>query len=163
MPLFILFVGTLRGTWDLKKRKKAFQTFPFSELSKHGFDLSLKHEESKRTFSEQILVGRLEGFQILAEVNTQHAANVIRFQALTEIKPISRKEIKRLHSKFKKYDIELDFQGVTKKISIKDGQISTYRKLNTSLKEFIEIIKSENFEPKNEAANNGELPSFASD
>jgi len=148
MPLFIILIGTLRGTWDIRKRKRAFSSKPYSELKNFGFVEQLKNKNNRWQFSEHVLIGEICDYKILAEVDTQNAPNVIRFQAITEIENIGNDEIRRLTRKFEPYDIELDFDGVTKKIFIKDKRITTIDQLLNDLKNFIEIIKRENFKPK---------------
>lgn len=151
MPFFIVIIGTLRGTWDTYKRQKAFSTLPFSELVNHGFSEDFKNKNSKWDFSEQVLIGSIDNYQILAEVDTQHAPDVIRFQALTEHEVLGKDEVTRLIRQLKIQDIQLDFQGVTKCISIKTERINTINDLLKELNTFILIIKYEKFEPlKNE-------------
>lgn len=147
-PLFVLLIGTLRGTWDLNKRRKAFNKEPFGQLKQYGFSEILKNESNKWQFSEPILKGKIENYEILAEVDTQYAPDVIRFQALTKVEPKGKEEVKRLSRKFEPYDIQLDYDRVTKQISIKDERINSISQLITELNNFISIIQREKFAPK---------------
>jgi hypothetical protein len=147
MPLFILIIGTIRGTWDLHKRRKAFDKLPFSELLNHGFFEHLKNENNRWQFSEPVLTGNIDKFQILAEVDTQNAPDVMRFQALTEMEIIDKDEVKRLSRKLSQEDIELDFKGVTKKISIKNHRLNSANELISELSRFTSTIERENFKP----------------
>lgn len=154
MPFFILFIGILRGTWDLHKRRNAFNRQPFSELLNHGFAEHLKNEKNRWQFSEPILIGNIDNFLILTDVDTQDAADVIRFQALTEIEVIGKEEVNRLTRKLSRDNIELDFDGVTKKISIKNNKITSVDQLLSELTRFISTIKEENFKPRENEHNN---------
>lgn len=147
IPAFILVIGIIRGAWDLDKRKKAFNSRPFAELLNHGFTVQMKNDKNRWQFSEPILTGRIENFQILAEVDTQHAPDIIRFQALTEVERIGKEEVQRLTRKFSPEDIELDFNGVTKRISVKNHRIRKIDELTNELSRFIRTIKQENFKP----------------
>lgn len=148
MPTLLLGIAGIRGIWDLNQRRKAFDKQPFSELMQHGFMEQLKKDSSKWSFSEPVLQGVIEGYQILAEVDTQYAPDVIRFQALTKLQVIEKERVKQLSRKFKDDDIELDFKGVTKKISIRDNRIDSITKLLTELTKFIKIVEKENFKPE---------------
>ena len=147
LPMFMLLIATLRGTWDLHKRRKAFGSQPFSELLKHGFTEKIKHDKNRWQFSEPILTGQIANFQILVEVDTQQAPDVIRFQALTEVEVIGKNEVERLARQFSHDEIELDFDGVTKKISIKNQRMTKIDELITELTRFILIIRQQNFKP----------------
>lgn len=147
MPTFILFIGIIRGTWDLHKRRKAFNSHPFSELLNHGFTEQIKNEKNRWQFSEPILIGEIENFRILAEVDTQHAPDIIRFQALTEVGVIGKEEVHRLIRKFSSDDIELDFDGITKKISASKHRMNTVDELTAELARFIRTLIQENFKP----------------
>ena len=145
MPLFIMVVASLRGAWDLHKRRNAFGKKPFSELKNYGFTEALKNENAKWSFSELILKGEIEGFLVRAEVDTQYAPNVIRFQALTVEEVIGKAEVFRLNRKFRSEDIDFDFEGLTKKVAIQDKRYSTIGELMTELRRFIRTLKREKF------------------
>ena len=148
MPLFILLVAIMRGTWDLHKRRNAFNRKPFSELLNYGFSEQLKNENNRWHFTEPVLMGNIGNFQILAEVDTKYAPDVIRFQALTKIEVLGKGEVDRLSRKFSQDDIELDFEGVTKKISIKNERLNSVHELIEELNRFIGTIKNEKFKPR---------------
>lgn len=148
MPIFILLIGTLRGTWDLHKRRKAFSTYPFSALLNYGFKEQLKYDNNKWRFSEPTLIGQIDNFQIIAKVDTQHEVDIIKFQALTEIDLRGIDEEKRLTRKFSTDDIYLDVQGVSKRISVKNHRIKDLKELSNELSRFIQTIKQENFKPR---------------
>ena len=133
MPFFILFIGTLRGSWDLNKRRKAFGTHPFSELLNCGFTEQLKNHKNRLQFTEPILTGQLGKFQIIAEVDTQHEPDVIKFIALTEVEVMGKDEVRRLTHKFSSDNIELDVQGVTKRISVKNHRFNNVTDLSNEL------------------------------
>lgn len=151
MPLFILLVGTVRGTWDLHKRRKAFSTHPFSELLNHGFREQMKNDKNKWQFCEPFLTGQIDNFEIIAEVDTQHEPDIIKFQALTEVEVIGKDEVRRLTRKFSTDDIDLDFQGVSKRISVKKHRMNNVTELSNELSRFIRTINQENFKPKKRA------------
>ena len=147
-PIFIIVIGTLRGAWDLHKRRKAFGTYPFSELSNYGFTEKLKNDISRWQFSEPILTGKIDNFEIIAEVDTQHEPDIIKFQALTEVEAIGKNEVRRLTRKFSTDDIHLDFHGVSKRISVKNHRMNNVTELTNELARFIQILNQENFKPK---------------
>ena len=147
LPFFIFLVSTIRGSWDLRKRRSAFNQEPFLDLLHHGFSEHMKNENNRWKFVEPVLRGKVDDYQIVAEVNTQFAPDVIRFQALTEIHVISKDEIKRLSKKFAIQGIELDYEGVTKMISVKKHRLKSGVDLITELNHFIFTIKSEKFKP----------------
>lgn len=143
-PIFIVTIATLRGVWDLNKRIKAFETSPFSELKQNGFSVGLKNENSKWSFSEPILNGVINEYPILAEVDTQTALDVVRFKALTVVKPLDKEEMRRLIKKFNLEDIQFDKEGITKMIHIKDKRYSSSKALVIELEQFTDMLKKEN-------------------
>lgn len=146
MPLFIVIIGTVRGTWDLNKRTNAFNTYPFSELIKHGFEPTLKYRATKWQFSEPMLVGNLNGYQIQAEVDTNSAPDVIRFQALTQI-ALDRANNKDFMPELKNMAVEFDFHGLSKLVSTKDRSMSSPTVLIRTLTAFTDYIREKGFKP----------------
>ncbi len=148
VPFFILMVIVIRGSWDLAKREKAFGSKPFSDLSSKGFVTKLKNDKNRWQLVEPLLKGEIRSFPILAEVDTQHAADVIRFQALVEKEVIKKGDFEKLTKKFSTEDIEFDFQGITKKISVKNYRMNTIDELMTELNRFIKLLEQEGLKPK---------------
>lgn len=65
MSLLIGIIATLSGYYYYNLKRKKFQTFPFSELDKLGFKLIKCQEETNWALTEEVLSGRINGFQVV--------------------------------------------------------------------------------------------------
>ncbi|BDD05241.1 hypothetical protein [Aureibacter tunicatorum] len=84
LPLYLLGISILQGKTDLKKRQKAFGTWPFSDLVKIGFKKVYLYESSRWHFSTLVLKGEINGFTIVADVYTKLTPDIVRFKVLVD-------------------------------------------------------------------------------
>ena len=147
-PFFLVGLATLRGIWDVQKRKNAFSTPPFLELLHHNFTLELLHVHNRWRFSEPIMRGRIQEYELEVSIDTQNAPYILRFLVLVPPQKLDKLTIHRLTRLFAQKNMELDKKGITKKIHTKKHRLRGFRELQKELTMTLELLRNEGFVPQ---------------
>jgi hypothetical protein len=144
----LLFIGFFSLGWLYKRsiRNKMCKKRPFDELDKIGFKVSYLNENKKWVFTEEIKEIVIDNYRIQCDVN-RDSSSIIEFKAFVQHKGLDKERFERVKKRFKEAEIYFDFDGLIKKYNIKKITSLTIEQLNTELLQFVQTLKSEEFEP----------------
>ena len=145
-PVFIIGAAYLEWRHKRKIRNKAFKQPPFKDLAKIGFTNSYLNKNSKWKFTEEIKEVTIDNYLITCDIK-RDTPNTILFKALIKHCVIEKERFKTLETKFKQDDIYFDFNGLIKKYNVKKSMNLTIEQVEYDLKQFVMILKREEFEP----------------
>ncbi len=147
LPCFIIFISYL--AWDYKQRakRKAFSKSPFDQLHELGFSDLLLNEETKLFFTEEVKAGRINGFNMIADI-LYDKSHIIEVRASTAWKHLDRYEYNRLSMEFKARDIEFDIGSFVRKYNTKKLHVHTISDLERDLTDFTELLIQNGFKPQ---------------
>lgn len=147
-PSFIVGLVCLIWFNKARNRHRAFQKDPFDKLDRLGFKTVLTYEKTKWYFTEEIKEAEIHGYRVHCDVQRETPKKI---DFIAHVIPINmtREIFKKLEKEFKNEDIYFDFDGCLRKIySLKNTTGLTIENLNDDLKNFVELLRSKGFEPK---------------
>lgn len=140
-PVFIMTVGSIKEFKTYKRTKEILDNYPFNELTKNGFRISYEFENSKWMFTQLLLRGYFDDFQIVCEVQD----STFKMIALSD--NLSEKHIRILKKEFGENKIESEGFGVSLKYDAKREVVTPFDQLNSDLRKFIRLLQRENMDP----------------
>lgn len=145
IPMFIMGIGYLGWLYNSYLRKQLLSLKSFDQLNKIGFTISYRNLNNKWAFTEETLKTELSGYQIELDTNG-NAPKIIEFKVF--VKPDTwDNHIEGLKRKFKKEELDIDFDGIIRKYDVKKLKHLTIEQLKLELIEFVEAIRVEGFQP----------------
>ena len=149
-PFFIILMGFLRWTWDSSVTNRNFNSFPFSQLESIGFKKVNKNDVSKTTFRCEYYTGKINGFIVDCDVETQYESNYLQFKYYVVFKPL-REDYKRIKREFELENGIIDMHWISKKYHYKNHRLKSILDLEKELIDFGKMIRKENIEPSDYA------------
>lgn len=148
-PLMIIMVVVLKGVLDLKKKRKVFSKLPFNNLMRIGFVEKFKYLNHKWKIVEPVLVGKINTFTFVAEIDTQFAPKVIKFQAIAIIKKIDKEGLMLFNLELKSENFFFDYNGYSREFKISKSVDLTTKDLENELIGLTKILIRRKIEPNN--------------
>lgn len=146
-PILGLTFGFLRWWWDYSVTSRNFNSFPFSQLNSLGFEKIIKSKDSKTKFISEYYSGKINGFIVDCDVDTQKENEFLRFKYYANIKSLNKSDIRRLQQDFESQNGFFDFNWISKKYHYKNHRLKSAMELEKELIDFGKLLLSENIGP----------------
>ena len=147
LPIFGITIGFLRWWWDYSVTRRNFNSFPFSQLSSLGFEKTIKNEGSKIKYISEYYLGKINGFIVDCDVDTQYESTFLRFKYYVKTKQIEKSDFRRIQQEFKAQNGAFNFDWISKKYHYKNHRIKSVSELERDLIDFSNLILKEHIEP----------------
>ena len=147
----VLLIAAEWYQWYQKKsiRLKAFTLSPFDKLAEIGFQKHYVFAHSKLLFTEEVKRGEINDFDIICDVD-RNSPKQIDFKATTKSRKIPKKEFKELKLTLKTHNIQFVSGTPIKSYNLKSIPYSNITDLDSDLKQFVDLLKDNGFEPLKE-------------
>lgn len=147
MPFFCITVVFLRWWWDNSVTRRNFNSFPFSQLSNIGFEKRIINEGSKTKFISEYYSGKINGYIVDCDVDTQNENEFLRFNFYIIVRPLEKADFKRIQQELKTQNGFFDFDWISKKYHYKKHHLISVKELEKELIDFGKLLQRENFLP----------------
>jgi hypothetical protein len=144
-PVFIVLLGYFSWLFKRSRKLKLFSKPPFNDLEKIGFYNSLKGENSRWVFTEEIKEGEIKGVKIKCDLAEQKL-NTVEFELFNVFREIDKRDFKRLEELFREYNGYFKFDTIAISYTAGQAKNMTPEDLKSDLEKFIMMLKREGFE-----------------
>ncbi len=140
---FASILGVMIRTYFFKK---VYSTSPFNKLENIGFKEKTIHKENRWRFTDKITFKKINDYEIVVDIDPKKYA-VIKFFVKCQFKKRSKDELKEIQKKIKEYNINFDYNGMSKKYNVRKMTVISISQSDQELHEFVSLLKSLHIEP----------------
>ncbi|NLR91710.1 hypothetical protein [Flammeovirga agarivorans] len=145
--VFIFLVVYFQWYYIHRLRFQLFNIPIVNDLKSIGFNFFELNKDSSFSFSEILLKGECNGYNIIVEENTKGIQFMIY---ASHIYPLDTKELNAFKTEFKHLNLDLEFAGVTFQIKQKDLKEYDVNRIKKELIEITDLLKIKGFLPAEE-------------
>lgn len=147
--IIVLILAFLSGYYSFYRKKKILKNYPYSEFEyKLGFQKDFLGKNNTWRFTEEILTGRYEGFQVQIHPINETDKKRIGFTVLTDVKELDDQTYKQTFKSFEKEDIYFGLGSSSKVLEIKKADGENFDQIITELTIFIQALKAVDLKPR---------------
>ncbi|CAN5587737.1 hypothetical protein BH10BAC4_BH10BAC4_12340 [soil metagenome] len=146
-PFFIMTLGTLQEFLVYRKTKKILGTYPFSELTKFGFQTGFANENSKWTLTQLKLKGQFNDYPMEAEMENSN----FKLIAFVNLDKVTKDHIRHLKKDLGDKRIEMDWLGVSLRYDTSRERLTSFEQIKYDLKRLTDYLNTEQLQLDDES------------